>query len=64
MSGHPQPLRAEVGRGFRMTRLTLPLLQTSEAGAVVYITSPIALATVLGFSAHTATNRRCKGGNT
>jgi len=39
----------------RMTRLALPLLRTSGAGAVVYISSAVVLAAVPGFSVYTAT---------
>jgi uncharacterized oxidoreductase len=39
----------------RMTRLALPLLQTSDAGALVYISSAVALAAVPGFSVYAAT---------
>src|SRR5262245_55454847 len=39
----------------RMTRLALPLLQASESGAVVYISSAVAVAAVPGFSVHAAT---------
>jgi uncharacterized oxidoreductase len=39
----------------RMTRLALPLLRASGAGAVVYISSAVALAALPGFSVYTAT---------
>ena len=39
----------------RMTRLALPLLRDSASGAVVYISSAVALAAVPGFSVYAAT---------
>ena len=39
----------------RMTRLALPLLRASGSGAVVYISSAVALAAVPGFSVYAAT---------
>src|SRR5262245_27101536 len=39
----------------RMTRLALPLLRASGAGAIVYISSAVALAAVPGFSVYAAT---------
>ena len=39
----------------RMTRLALPQLQASGSGAVVYISSAVALAAVQGFSVYAAT---------
>jgi uncharacterized oxidoreductase len=39
----------------RMTRLALPLLRASEAGAVVYLSSAVALAAVPGFAVYSAT---------
>jgi uncharacterized oxidoreductase len=39
----------------RMTRLALPLLRASGAGAIVYVSSAVALAAVPGFSVYAAT---------
>jgi uncharacterized oxidoreductase len=39
----------------RMTRLALPLLEASQDGAVLFVSSAVALAAVPGFSVYTAT---------
>jgi short-subunit dehydrogenase involved in D-alanine esterification of teichoic acids len=39
----------------RMTRLALPVLRASDAGAVVYVSSAVALAAVPGFAVYAAT---------
>ena len=50
-----EDVRVNLLGALRMTRLALPLLQASGAGAVVYLSSAVALAAVPGFSVYTAT---------
>jgi uncharacterized oxidoreductase len=44
-----------VGGSIRMTRLALPLLEASEQGAVLFVSSAVALAAVPGFAVYAAT---------
>ena len=48
-------LAVNLGGAVRMTRLALPLLEASREGAVVFMSSAVALAAVPGFAVYAAT---------
>jgi uncharacterized oxidoreductase len=48
-------VEVNLGGAIRMTRLALPLLETSPEGAVLFVSSAVALAAVPGFAVYAAT---------
>jgi uncharacterized oxidoreductase len=48
-------VEVNVGGSIRMTRLALPLLEASQGGAVLFMSSGVALAAVPGFAVYAAT---------
>lgn len=50
-----EDVEVNVGGAIRMTRLALPLLEASHEGAVLFVSSAVALAAVPGFAVYTAT---------
>jgi uncharacterized oxidoreductase len=50
-----EDVEVNVGGPIRMTRLALPLLEASDEGAVLFVSSAVALAAVPGFAVYAAT---------